>query len=340
MVDFAREWTDAELEALELRIHGIYAQAANEMQDKLESWMSDYESQRRGWEKAVKAGIKTKGEFDNWLSDRAMERTWQENMVNQLSMDALNADVQCRQMVNDEIPSIFAENANMQAYSICRATGLDLQFTIYDRDAVRFLLTDPKIYPTVNVTKDLQWNQKKLNSAVMQSILQGESIPNMAKRLKGVFLMDERAATTVARTSVTYVEAMAKRHSMIRAKGMGIPMKQKWNALHDGRTRYEHRQMDGVTVEVGAKFDVDGYQMDGPGDPSAPARLVMNCRCGLTAEIDFDGMTPAFKMHNEKFPPDVSYEDWKSGIYRTDAEGNETEESKRERYGKDYKARR
>lgn len=334
------EWTDEQIAALEVRIHEAYAQAANEMQDRLEGWLGDFDRDREGWEKAVKAGVRTKDEYKNWLKDMAMERTWQENMINQLSYDAVNCDVLCRQMVNDEIPTAFAENANMQAYQISRATGMDLSFTIYDRDTARALLTDPEIYRQVNVSDDLAWNRKKFASAMMQSVLQGESIPHTAKRLKGVFDMDARASVMVARTSMTYVEGLGKQNSMRRAQSMGIPIMQRWNALHDGRTRYEHRQMDGVTIPVGQKFNVDGYRMTGPGDPTAPARLVCNCRCNLTPEVQYDGISPRIAINNDKFPDDVSYEDWKSGKYRTDAEGNETEESKRERYGKDYKARR
>lgn len=331
MRDFAREWTDAELEALELRIHDVYAQAANEMQDKLEGWLSDYESQRRGWEKAVKAGIKTKGEFDEWLSDRAMERTWQEGMIETLSRDAVNADIRARQLVNDEIPTVMAENANMAGYVVDRQSGLDTMFTLYDQDSVRFLIGEPIVYPQVNVLKDLDWNKKKFSSAIMQSILQGESIPNTAKRLSLVLGMDRRAAVMAARTAITYAESTGKRLSYERAKRIGIPIRQEWRAKLDGRTRLAHRQADGQVIEVGEKFDVDGYKMTGPGDPTAPGYLIYNCRCNIQPVLDYKNIPEAVVHRYNKLPNGVSYEDWKKGIYRTHPDGTETKSSKRER---------
>ena len=282
MIDEAHEWTDGQIDRLTVKMHAAYAQAANELQDRLEVWMKDFEADRAGWEKAVRQKIKTKAEYDSWLEERAMERSWQTNMINQLAEDAVNADIRARQMINDELPTICAENANMEAFRICKATGLDLSFTIYDHDSVRFLMTDPRIFPEVDIAKDIAWSQQKFTSAITQSILQGESIPRASKRLSSVFEMGERFATMAARTAITYVEGIGKQHSFERAKKMGIPIKQQWNALHDGRTRFPHRQMDKVQVEVGEKFNVDGYKMTGPGDPSAPAYLIYNCFVGET----------------------------------------------------------
>lgn len=331
MSDFGHDWTDEQIEALSAKLHDVYAQAANEMQDRLEAWLKDYEKQRKAWEKAVKVGVKTKEEYKNWLKDRAMERSWQTNMINQLAEDAVNADIRARQMINDELPTICAENANMEAYRICKATGLDLSFTIYDQDSIRFLMMDPQIYPTVDAIKDMTWNRQKFASAITQSILQGESIPNAAKRLSGVFDMDEKASVRAARTSITYVEGIGKQRAFKRAEEMGIPIKQQWNANHDGRTRYAHRQMDKVQVNVGEKFNVDGYMMTGPGDPTAPGYLVYNCRCYPSGEIGYEGITPAVTIGKDKFPKGLTYDQWKSGMYRTDASGKETKSSKRER---------
>lgn len=331
MTDIGHKWTDDRIDELEVRMREMYSQAANEMQDRLEAWMEDYEKQRTAWEKAVKAGVKTKAEYDAWLGDRSKERTWQEGMVRELSIDAVNADIRARQMINDEIPTIIAENANMMGYQIDRLTGLDTMFTLYDQDAVRFLLNDPNLYPTVNIPKDLAWNQRKFAGAITQSILQGESIPDTAKRLQGVFDMDTRAAIMAARTSMTYAESSGKSLSFKRAKGMGIPIRQEWRANLDGRTRLAHREADGQTVDVDEKFDVDGHKMSGPGDPTAPGYLIYNCRCRLQPVLDYDDIPDAVVSRYSRLPEGVSYDDWKSGKFRTDASNVETEASKRER---------
>lgn len=331
MSDIGHAWTDERLDELEVKMREMYSQAANEMQDKLERWMAEYEKDRKSWEEAVRSGAKTKAEYDGWLADRAKERTWQQGMIRELSIDAVNADIRARQMINDEIPSIIAENANMMGYEIDRLAELDTMFTLYDQDAVRFLLTDPSLYPTVDVPKDMAWNEQKFSGAVTQSILQGESIPNTAKRLQNVFDMDTRAAIMAARTSITYAESSGKRLSFQRAKELGLPIRQEWRANLDGRTRLAHRQADGQTIEVNEKFDVDGHKMSGPGDPTAPGYLIYNCRCRLQPVLDYDGIPEAVVNRYSRLPEGVSYEDWKSGKFRTDANNVETDESKRER---------
>jgi uncharacterized protein with gpF-like domain len=57
----------------------------------------------------------------------------------------------------------------------------------------------------------------------------------------------------------------------------------RWLATEDARTRPEHADADGQTVPAHAPFSVGGSAMSYPGDPNAPADLVVNCRCTVIA---------------------------------------------------------
>jgi hypothetical protein len=68
-------------------------------------------------------------------------------------------------------------------------------------------------------------------------------------------------------------------------------MQKEWISADDARTRdsddsANHRTMNGVRIDLDEKFLVpsrDGVdEMDGPGDQSAPADQVVQCRCILT----------------------------------------------------------
>lgn len=74
---------------------------------------------------------------------------------------------------------------------------------------------------------------------------------------------------------------------------MGIGLRQQWRAALDGKTRHTHRLLDGQMVDIGEKFKVDGYELEYPGDPSAPGYLVYNCRCTVVS-VD--------KFHDPKAP--------------------------------------
>jgi hypothetical protein len=54
-----------------------------------------------------------------------------------------------------------------------------------------------------------------------------------------------------------------------------------WITMHDDRVRQSHRALDGQAVGLNERFEVDGTQMTGPGDVSAPVALWINCRCIL-----------------------------------------------------------
>ena len=67
------------------------------------------------------------------------------------------------------------------------------------------------------------------------------------------------------------------------AEKLGIHREKTWHTVHDNRVRHQHALMDGVTVPATGKFSVDGYDMIGPGDTSAPPYLWYNCRCRITS---------------------------------------------------------
>ena len=62
--------------------------------------------------------------------------------------------------------------------------------------------------------------------------------------------------------------------------------------MQDDRTRDSHLMMDGVVVPMDEKFDVPGSEstpeawMEYPGDASAPAGQVCNCRCTMSAVVE------------------------------------------------------
>lgn len=58
-----------------------------------------------------------------------------------------------------------------------------------------------------------------------------------------------------------------------------------WIAVHDNRTRLDHREVDGQVVWVGQPFNVGGWPMLYPGDPAGPPEEVINCRCSTAPRI-------------------------------------------------------
>ena len=319
MADWAHEWTDDEIERLQRRFRRTYNQAAKDMRQKLDDLMADYDRQNADWKKRVREGTAKQEEYDAWLHDMAIDRAFVGGMADTLAQDAVRADRLAMDYINDAIPSVYAENANYAAYGIESSLGWDTHsFDLYDQSTVRRLVAQPDApllpKPRVDARKDKPWNQRKFTSALTQSILQGESIPNTAKRLQSVLKMDERAATRAARTAMTGAENAGRIDSYQRAKRIGIDLEQQWMATLDERTRMSHRELDGQHVPVGEYFiasKTTGNKLLYPADPSAPAEDVYNCRCTLVAWFpDIEQEDPA---RWSRLPKDMTYDEWKEG---------------------------
>lgn len=161
--------------------------------------------------------------------------------------------------------------------------------------------------------KDIRWQKGQIQSVTLQAVLQGESIPNMARRIaKTMGEMNRKASVRYARTAMTSAQNGGRRDAYKRAQGLGINLQQEWIATLDFRTRHAHRQLDGQIRDIDEPFQVDGYDLEFPGDPAAPGYLVYNCRCTTAAKVaGWDSMSG--KLRSDEAIEGMSYEEWKEG---------------------------
>lgn len=337
MADQAHDWTDEQIEALERKFNSAYSQAEREMRAKLDEYLKDFDEKNKVWQAEVRAGRATHEQYQGWLKSQSLRREYLSDMCDTLAADASRTNQLAFGMINDELPRIYAENANYAAYSIESQLHSNTHaFDLVDQSTVRRLmgldddgqvikevvLSEEEVSPPlrtlrkVNVkkAKDVRWNRQKFNAALTQSILQGESIPNTAKRMARVLNMDKNMAVRAARTAMTSAENAGRVDSYQRAKGIGIDLEQEWLATLDERTRHSHRELDGQHVPVGEKFKVpsSGNELEFPADPTADPSEVWNCRCTLVAWFPEDGVESAANRFS-KLPKDMTYDDWKNG---------------------------
>lgn len=131
-----------------------------------------------------------------------------------------------------------------------------------------------------------QTTKKKLKKVLSESIEEGDTLSERVKKLcaasDALFVdMGKVRAALIARTeSCTTMNA----GSNLLYKSEGIEQKL-WISARDDRTRDAHLIMDGTVIGIDEKFDVPGFDsvegamMDYPGDATAPAGQVCNCRC-------------------------------------------------------------
>jgi len=116
----------------------------------------------------------------------------------------------------------------------------------------------------------------RLRDSLTQSVLLGESIPQMATRIRRVTDSCRYQAVRIARTEMNRAAAQSRMLASFHAESLGIRVIKKWLATKDERTRDSHAHMNGETAENGQPFS-NGLQY--PGDPAGDASEIVNCRC-------------------------------------------------------------
>ena len=332
-MDYGHKWTDAELKKLEKRISAEYKKAAKEVQKKLEDYMRRFSVKFKIKQEAVKRGEMTAEEYNKWRYGQIMiAKRWAEMQQN-LAEDFHNTNKITASMTRGFTYDAYAMNFNYGTFEAEMGSGVNTAFTLYDRSTVeRLVRDDPDMLPPpgkrvserIAEGKDVLWNKQQIQSVMTQSILQGESIPTIAKRLaETVGDSNMKAAIRNARTMTTGAENAGRIDSYIRAENMGIDMKQMWIATLDNRTRHEHRQLDGQKVKVNTPFKIDGYTIRFPGDPTAAPEMVYNCRCtliGIVAGSELDKAESAGEFERRNKLNGKSYEEWKNEHATTPAE--------------------
>jgi len=278
-------------ETLDERLTRIYAEAAEDLRKKLAKYLARYAAKDAQKRRQRDAGEITEEEYRDWVAGQVFRGNLWRQKVDQATGTLADANAAALQIINGERMGVFAESANYQAYQLTKDTGAAINFSIYDEDAVGRLLKDePELLPRKKLdrAKDRGWNQKQIAGAVAQGIIQGESVPHLAKRIaRDTASKNSGAMIRYARTAITGAQNAGRVETLRRGKALGIRCKKCWLATLDGRTRDSHREMDGQTVDVDEEFHTPlGSKMQFPGDMAGKPADIWNCRCTLTYEYE------------------------------------------------------
>ena len=290
MGDEARNWTNDRLKEMEKHIREVYEQAQSELTEKWNKYMAAGQDRLdRLYAAYLSAPADKKAEalakYQNALENYTLRNEWYQQMVNETAYRLANVNEIALAYVNGEIPAIYLENFNDVDPELIR---IGINWTMRDEYTVKHLMLGEGALPQkkLNYPKDVAWNMKQINSAVLQGIIQGESIDKIAKRIYPIVGNNQNAAIRTARTMVTGAENRGRQDRYRKYEDEGVVMKKVWLATPDGRTRDWHLDMDGQEVGVDEMFvDGHGNELEYPGDPGAEAETVYNCRCTMISHL-------------------------------------------------------
>lgn len=134
------------------------------------------------------------------------------------------------------------------------------------------------------LSEKLGGNNKELKKQVKSELQRGlaSALPyeTMARSISDYGQADLNRSMRIARTEGHRIQTEAKLDCMNNAKKKGADIVKQWDSTLDGRTRPEHKQLDGQIREIDENFEVDGYSAQGPGEFGNPY-MDCNCRCCL-----------------------------------------------------------
>lgn len=318
--DAAHLQTDKELAKLEKRIAKIYKEAADDLQSTIDDYFAKFAKRDEKQKARLEAGEITEQEYKQWRLAQMGRGERFKALQSRVAERYTEANETAVRYVNDATPGIYSLNRNYSAYTIEKVAG-NVGFDLWDEQTVRRLIVDnPEVmpyYPPEKALKrgiDLAYGKKQISASVTSSILQGKSMPNIAKDLQTrIPDMNKASAIRTARTAVTGAQNAGRMDSYVAAEKMGIKVRKEWLATLDGRTRHSHAMLDGEVVDKDKKFE-NGCMF--PGDPNGPPWEVYNCRCTLIAAVEgVDTSNAQRRVRNpetgkNELVSDMTYSEW------------------------------
>ena len=280
---------------LDKRLKTIYGRANRELTEKVSSFFERFEEADKKHRALVEEGKLSEKEYQKWRINTLMTGERYKQMQKDVADTLLNVNKVAASYINAEMPGVYASNFNRVGKDVAKQVP-GYSFDLVSAQTVRKLATEDKTllpYKYVDGRKDERWNTKKVNSEILQGIIQGESIPKIAKRLGNVTEMNKESAIRNARTAITGAQNSGRFDGMKQLEDDGVILKKEWVAAVDSHTREAHLELNGQQVDVDEPFVVDGKEIMFPGDPECEyPELVYNCRCALrTVVIGFNKRT-------------------------------------------------
>lgn len=290
--DAAHLQTDKELAKLEKRIAKIYKEAADDLQSTIDDYFAKFAKRDAKQKARLEAGEITEQEYKQWRLAQMGRGERFKALQSRVAERYTEANETAVRYVNDATPGIYSLNRNYSAYTIEKVAG-NVGFDLWDEQTVRRLIVDnPEVmpyYPPEKALKrgiDLAYGKRQISASVTSSILQGKSIPGIAKDLQTRMPdMNKASAIRTARTAVTGAQNAGRMDSYVAATKMGIEMEREWVSALDARTRPEHAEADGKVVSVDEPFIVGGEKLMFPGDRNGSGWNIYNCRCTQIAKV-------------------------------------------------------
>lgn len=278
---------------LELKINRVYAEAVKDIEEKLRDFTERYKAKEAIYRGKLKDGEITQEQYNNWLRGQLFQSKQWIAKRDQLTEVLYRANDLANQIIEGEKYKLCAKNANYMSYALEKKANINFGFELYDQNTVINLIrNNPSLLPLQPPkrflkSKDKAWSRKIINGQVLQGIIQGERLDQIARRIaRATGSRNRNQILTTARTAMTSAQNAGRQITLHQAEDKGIRVHKEWMSTLDEHTRVKHRRLDGQQRPTDQPFSIDGIRIMFPGDPQAPPSMTYNCRCTLVGDLD------------------------------------------------------
>ena len=287
--DYMSGEMDELLKRVEKLIEALYSDAVEDIGKEFSDFMAKYEPFLLEMQELLEQGYITQAEYQNQVAAKILRKNQYENELESLANILVDTDIAARAVLNGTLPYVIASSYNFEkslGWAAADKSGLSVgTFQVYNAETVQKLIKDnPDVLTYVNKDADYSYNKDKINKVITQSIISGDDIGTIAKKLQQVTGMDETAAIRAARTGMTAAENLGRAASYEDMKKAGVPVVFEWSAHIDERTRKSHVKLNGTyrdekTGYFGVGILPKDHYLRYAGDPKALPAERYNCRC-------------------------------------------------------------
>lgn len=277
------------LKALEKRLIREYNSRAKTVNAGVLARTQDYDRAFQIMRSRLKGGAITSTEYRTWLRRELLHSAWSRDVANFVNGELMSMNRVANELITAEREASFIYGYNNGLYEIEKGLKAETTFNILNEQAMeRLIAGNPMLLPQA---RQFTWGNRRVQSALVQSMIKGESARGLAKRLETAVNMDKVSAIRNARTMLTSCENAGRVEMAIQAEEKGIKLKKVWLATLDERTRESHREMDGVKAKVDEPFvltnnDGSESKLMFPADPDGDPEQVYNCRCTIIYDVN------------------------------------------------------
>lgn len=280
------------------RVREIYTAALRRALKKHKAFLQTVEAVRIG-KKKPPAFYVNQGDdaVERWKQGFIRELIRREKVIEGIVAELNAAGVEAADVIRGSMADIYQTNREEAVQLISAGAdraGVNMTFAQFDNRQIAVILQEnesPMSKIAYNNLGDNPAIRRRLQNELAQATVLGEGQYKLIERIRKVTGMSVSQARRVAQTERTRVQSQARWQAGEEAMAAGVGVYNTWSTRMIN-SRDTHISLNGKKAMQGDAFVTSaGNSLKYPGDPSAPAREVINCHCVLVPDVLLPGET-------------------------------------------------